>query len=447
MPRSARPSRRQFLAQAAAAGISLPFFVRTLRSAPPSEAVRHASFGGAGMAAADHQAIAGHPNVKFRCVVDVDAERGEKVKDRFPDVVVYRDWREMLDKEANGLDSVNVGTPDHMHAPMAMSALQRGLAVYCQKPLTHDVFESRRLAEVAREKKLVSQMGIQVHSSDEYRMAVRLVQDGAIGLVKEVHTWSNKKWGDPNPRPETSETPPASFNWDLWLGVCAERPYIGGGYYHPGNWRKRLDFGTGTFGDMGCHIYDPVFKALALTAPLSVRSEGQKPNDYNWANDAVVHYVFPGTKFTAGKTVAVTWYDGDQRPPREIVSQIGKTELPGQGSIFLGEKGVMVLPHVAIPILLPEEKFKDYARPTLEPVNHWHQFVEAVRGNGKTSANFDYAGPLTESILLGGVASRFPQTTLEWDAAKLRITNVTQATQYLRRIYRKGWEVPGLSDV
>jgi predicted dehydrogenase len=440
-------SRRQFLAQAAAAGISLPFFVRTLRSAPPSEAVRHASFGAAGMAQADYQAIAGHPNVRFRCVADVDAERGEKVKNRFPDVVVYRDWREMLDKEAKNLDSVNVSTPDHMHAPMAMSAMQRGLAVYCQKPLTHDVFESRRLTEVAREKKLVSQMGIQVHSSVEYRTAVRLVQDGAIGLVKEVHTWSNKKWGDPAPRPSQVDTPPASLDWNGWLGVCAERPFIGGGYYHPGNWRKRLDFGTGTFGDMGCHIYDPVFKALALTAPISVRSEGPKPNDYNWANDAIVHYVFPGTKFTAGKTVAVTWYDGDQRPPADIVAQIGKTPLPGQGSIFLGEKGVMVLPHVAMPILLPEEQYKDYAPPKLDDVSHWHQFVEAVRGNGTTSASFDYAGPLTESILLGGVASRFPQTTLQWEADKLRFTNVTEANQLLRRTYRKGWEVAGLSDV
>jgi predicted dehydrogenase len=399
------------------------------------------------MAAADHQAIAGHPQVKFVCVVDVDAERGEKVKDRYPDVKVYRDWREMLDKEAKNLDSVNVGTPDHMHAPMAMSALQRGLAVYGQKPLTHDVFESRRLAEVAREKKLVTQMGIQVHSSNEYRMAVRLVQDGAIGPVKEVHTWSNKKWGDPSPRPETSDAPPASLNWDQWLGVAPERPFIGGGYYHPGNWRKRLDFGTGTFGDMGCHIYDPIFKALALTAPISVRSEGPSPNAHNWANDAIVHYVFPGTKFTASKIVGVTWYDGDQKPPQEIVALIGKTELPGQGSIFLGDKGVMVLPHVAMPILLPDEKYKDYARPTLEPVNHWHQFVEAVRGNGQTSANFDYAGPLTEAILLGGIASRFPKTTLEWDAAKLRFTNVADANQYIRRTYRKGWEVPGLSDV
>ncbi len=446
IPRMPRTSRRQFFAQAAAAGISLPFFVRTLRSAPPSEAVRHASFGAAGMAAADHQAIAAHPNVKLRCVVDVDAERGEKVKDRFPDVVVYRDWREMLDKEAKNLDSVNVGTPDHMHAPMAMSAFERGLAVYCQKPLTHDVFESRRLAEVAREKKLVSQMGIQVHSSIEYRTAVRLVQDGAIGPVKEVHTWSSKKWGDPEPRPTRTDTPPASLDWDGWVGVCAARPFIGGGYYHPGNWRKRLDFGTGTFGDMGCHIYDPVFKALALTAPLSVRSEGPQPNDYNWANDAIVHYVFPGTKFTAGKMVGVTWYDGDQRPPQELVAQIGKTRLPGQGSIFLGEKGVMVLPHSDLPILLPEEQYKDYARPNLDEVSHWHQFVEAVRGNGQTSANFDYAGPLTEAILLGGVASRFPKTTLEWDAAKLQFTNVADANQYLRRTYRKGWEVAGLSD-
>jgi len=197
---------------------------------------------------------------------------------------------------------------------------------------------------------------------------------------------------------------------------------------------------------MGCHIYDPVFKALALTAPLSVRSEGPTPNAHNWANDAVVRYVFPGTKFTAGKTVGVTWYDGDRRPPQEITAQIGKTKLPDQGSIFLGEKGVMVLPHVAMPTLLPEEKFKDYARPTLEPVNHWHQFVEAVRGNGQTSANFDYAGPLTEAILLGGIASRFPQTTLHWDAAKLRFTNVADANQFIRRNYRKGWEVAGLSD-
>src|SRR5438477_266406 len=142
----------------------------------------------------------------------------------------------------------------------------------------------------------------------KHKVVVRLVHDGAIGKVKEVHSWSGKSWGDTKPKPDRTDTVPAGFDWDKWLRVAAERPFIGGGYYHPGNWRKRLDFGTGTFGDMGCHIYDPVFEAIALTAPLSVRSEGPVPTADSWANDAVVHYTFPGTKFTDGKTVAVTWY-------------------------------------------------------------------------------------------------------------------------------------------
>jgi predicted dehydrogenase len=216
---------------------------------------------------------------------------------------------------------------------------------------------------------------------------------------------------------------------------------------HPGIWRKRLDFGTGTFGDMGCHIYDPVFEALALTSPLSVHSTGPRPSDYNWANDALVKYVFPGTKFSEGKTVNVTWYDGDQRPPKEIASLVGDRKLPGQGSLFIGTTGLMILPHVGRPILLPEEQYKDFAAPAIQGANHYHQFVDAVRGEGKTSAGFDYSGPLTEAVLLGGVASRFPSTTLEWDAKALKFTNLAEANQYLRREYRKGWEVPGLSDV
>ncbi|HZL89079.1 MAG TPA: Gfo/Idh/MocA family oxidoreductase [Pirellulaceae bacterium] len=441
-----RTTRRSFLKSAAAAAIAAPYFIRNLRAAPPSETVRHASFGAGGMASADLHAIASHSNAKLICVADVDTHPSGILKSKeFPDIRVYQDWRELLDKEGKNLDSVNVGTPDHMHAPIAASAMQLGLAVYCQKPLTHDVYESRRLAEIAREKKVVTQMGIQVHSAVEYRMAVKLVQDGAIGPIKEVHSWSSKKWGDPSPRPDRSDPVPASLNWELWLGVSAQRPFIGEGYYHPGNWRKRLDFGTGTFGDMGCHIYDPVFEALGVGSPISVRSEGPKPNEHNWANDAIVHYVFPGTKFTEGKTVNVTWYDGDQRPPKSVIEQLGKSPMPDQGSIFLGAKGVLLLPHVAAPILLPEELFKDYKRPELPPANHWHQFVEAVRGNGQTTASFDYAGPLTEAILLGGVASRFPQQTLEWDGPALKFTNVAEANELVRRTYRKGWEVVGLS--
>jgi predicted dehydrogenase len=260
-----------------------------------------------------------------------------------------------------------------------------------------------------------------------------------------VHTWSDKKWGDESPKPDRKDNPPAGFHWDNWLGVMAERPFIGGGYYHPANWRKRIDFGTGTFGDMGCHIYDPVFEALGVTAPLSVRSSGEKPGKDNWANNAVVEYVFPGTKFTADKTVKVTWYDGDRKPPKEVAGLVGNMALPGQGSLLIGDKGIMIIPHVAMPILLPAEQYKDFKLPAVEGKNHWHEFVEAVRGNGKTSAPFDYAGPLTEAVLLGGVASRFPNMTIEWDAAALKFTNTPEANQYIRREYRKGWESPGLS--
>jgi predicted dehydrogenase len=442
MHRSPRDSRRSFL-KAAAIGITAPYFIPNLRAAPPSETVRHASFGASGMAGADLGAIASHPNVRLVCVADVDENHSAALlksrKDpKDPNLKSYVDYRELLDKEGKNLDSVNVSTPDHMHAPIAMAAMQLGLAVYGQKPLTHDVYETRRLTEVAREKKLVTQMGIQIHSSREYKTAVQLVHNGAIGGVKEVHTWSDKKWGDPAPKPDRKDPVPAGFHWDLWLGVMEERPFIGNGYYHPGNWRKRVDFGTGTFGDMGCHIYDPVFEALGVTAPLSVRSGGEKPSNDNWANNAVVEYIFPGTKFTADKTVKVTWYDGDRKPPKEIAGLVGTVALPGQGSLLIGDKGLMIIPHVAMPILLPEEQYKGSELPQVEGKNHWHEFVEAVRGNGKTSAPFDYSGPLTEAVLLGGVASRFPNTTLEWDAAALKFTNVTDANQYIRRAYRKG---------
>ncbi len=437
-------NRRSFLAHLGTAGLVAPFITRDLLAASPNEILRHASFGATGQAGADLSAISASPLVKLVAVADVDLTHTVGLKKRFPDVKVYQDWRELLDKEQKNIDSVNVSTPDHMHGPIGMSALQLGKHMFGEKPLTHDIYETRQLTLMARQKGLVTQMGIQIHSSQEYRLAVRLIQDLAIGKVREVHTWSSKQWGDSNPRPEQSDPVPEGLNWDLWLGVAESRPFIGRQYYHPSNWRKRLDFGTGTFGDMGCHIYDPVFKALALTAPVTVRSEGPTPNAWNWANNAVVHYVFPGTTFTEGQTVKVTWYDGNQRPPKEIQALLEGDRLPDQGSIFIGAKGVMLLPHIASPQLYPDAQFKDYPRPRVGSNNHYAQFAEACRGNGKTAANFDYAGPLTESVLLGGVASRFPKTTLEWNAAEIKFNNVPEANQYLRRKYRKGWEVAGL---
>ena len=443
-------TRRTFLQQLAAGAAAAPFITRGLLAQSPNSKIRHATFGAAGMAWADVTAIAKHPAIEVVAACDVDEKRTAEFRKKFPEARVYRDFRELLDKEKD-LQTVNVSTPDHMHAPIAMSAMQRGLHVYGQKPLTHDLFETRRLTGFAREKKLVTQMGIQIHSSTEYRTAVMMVQAGAIGKIKEVHTWSNKTWGDIGAMPEKTDPVPEGLDWDKWLGIAAERPFIGGGWYHPGNWRRRLDFGTGTFGDMGCHIYDPVFKALALTAPITVRSEGAAPNAHSWATDAIIKYVFPGTPYTEGKTVGVTWYDGSQRPPAEIQAlalepsegeEKKKKALPDQGSIFIGTKGVMLLPHIAMPKLFGEAK--DAKFDSEEGEDHWLQFVNAVQSQGKPGANFDYAGPLTEAVLLGSVATRFPMTTLDWDAAALKFTNTAEANQYVRRTYRKGWEVTGL---
>ena len=176
----------------------------------------------------------------------------------------------------------------------------------------------------------------------------------------------------------------------------------------------------------------------------SVRSEGAAPNGQSWALDSVIHYVFPGTSVTEGKTVSITWYDGDARPPEEIQALAGSRQLPGQGSLFIGTKGVMLLPHVAMPVLLPEEQFKDFPMPQHETVNHYHQFVEAVMGNGKTTTSFDYSGPLTEAVLLGPLATRFPKTTLEWTSAKLKFPNSPEANHHVRTTYRDGWKVKGL---
>jgi predicted dehydrogenase len=423
--------------------LAAPFFVRNLISAPPSDQFRLGAFGAGGMAYVTFDVLLRHPKVKLISVAEVDSAQLKQQKQRAPDARVYEDWRQMLAKEHSNLDAVCVGTPDHMHAPMAMSAMHFGLPVYQQKPMAHSVHEVHMLTAMAKKKNLVTQMGIQIHSAREYKTAVELIQSGAIGKIKEVHSFSEKKWGDSDPLPERTDPVPSTLNWDLWLGVAQPRPFILD-VYHPVNWRKRIDFGTATFGDMGCHILDPVFGALGLAAPLSVRSEGAAPNGQSWALDTVIHYVFPGTSVTEEKTVPITWYDGDARPPQEIQALAGSRKLPGQGSLFIGTKGVMLLPHVAMPILLPEDQFKDFPMPQHETVNHYHQFVEAVMGNGKTTTSFDYSGPLTEAVLLGPLSTRFPKTTLEWNSAQLKFTNSPEANQYVRTKYRDRWKVKSL---
>jgi predicted dehydrogenase len=438
-----RSSRRTFLKAAGAAALAFPFITSNLLAEPPSRRVRHASFGAGGMAWADLTQIANTPNVDIVAVCDVDVSHWGEAKKQFPNARFYQDWRELLDKEASNLDSVNVSTPDHMHAPIAMSAMQLGKHVYCQKPLAHEVYEVRRMTELAHHKKLVTQMGIQVHSDAYYRIAVRLLQDNTVGKIKAVHSWCNKSWGDDTARPDRSDPVPGGFDWNLWLGVCAERPFIGDQYYHPGTWRKRLDFGTGTLGDMGCHIFDPVFGGLELTAPVAVRSEGPAPNAWNWALNGQAAYTFKGTAHTAGETLPVTWYDGTAKPPAEVIALVEGDYPEAAGSIFVGTEGVLLLPHVDRPALYPREKFKDFKLPHLPGLKHWAQFINACRGEDQTTASFAFAGPLAETILLGCVASFFPQTTLQWHSRKLKF-DLAEANHHLRRGYRQGWEVKGL---
>ena len=439
------PSRRSFVKASALAGASLPLFNIGTAGAAPGEKVNHASFGASGMAWSDINSLARHEHFNLAAVCEVDESRLRKVKEAFPKARIYKDWRILLEKEHKHLDSVNVSTPDHMHAPIAVTAMKLGLPVYGQKPLAQTLYETRRMMQVAKETGVVTQMGIQLSSSTYERLVVRMIQDGIIGKVKEVHIFSNKTWGDADLRPDRSDPIPASLDWELWCGTRPKPSYING-YYHPGQWRKRLDYGTGTLGDMGCHIYSPMFGALGFRAPLAVRSIGGEPNEYNWAVNEQLEYIFPQTKYTARKTTKVTWYDGALRPPQEIQELVGGT-IPTQGAVFVGTKGALLAPHGGLPKPYPREDFEGYRYPKFAARHHYKDFINAVRGEDvKPIADFyEYGGPLTETVLLGGLASRFPNKVLKWDAKKLRFTNHDAANEFIRCDYRKGWEVEGLS--
>ncbi|MDC0265996.1 Gfo/Idh/MocA family oxidoreductase [Mariniblastus sp.] len=407
-----------------------------------NEKFRTAHIGVGGMGGADLGSIASHPQVEVAALVDVDANTLKGASQKHPGAETFADYREMLSKLGDKIDGVVISTPDHTHAPAAMSALNLNKPVYCQKPLTHEVFEARKLREVAEQKNLVTQMGIQVHSSAPYRRAVEMIQSGVIGKVSEVHAWSNKNWGyDGGPFPKRAGGPPAQLDWDLWLGVTATRPYCDN-VYHPGSWRKMIDFGTGTLGDMGVHIFDTPYAALKLTAPKWAKTTCRKPTGVGHPEKNIVEYEFPGTAYTTD-SMTWKWYDGSYAPPQELELPQG-LKLPGQGALFIGENGQMLLPHVGEAQLFPQQQFKDYQRPDIGSNNHYHQWVDACLGNGQTSADFGYAGPLTEALLLGVVANRFPGETLNWDAENLKVTNLDAANQLIKRNYRKGFEVTGL---
>jgi predicted dehydrogenase len=439
-------TRRGFLKRVAAVGVAAPLIVPRLSFAsPPSSRLQHAAIGVGGQGVSDLGNIHSSGKVDVIALCDIDEQNLQKAAQLYPQARLYRDWREMLEKEAKNLDSVNVSTPDHTHAPASMSAIREGLHVFCEKPLTHDVYEARKVAEAARKRGVATQMGNQIHSHEFYRTAVQWVKDGAIGKVKEWHSWSAAIYTtEDKKRPEGADPIPPHVDWDLWLGTAPERPYKDK-LYHPFWWRNWRDFGGGAMGDFGCHIFDPVFTALNIGDPLTISSEPESTSEEVWPGWVVNHYTFPGTALTVGKTIAATWRDGGKKPSPEVSPHLPKGfELPPSGSILIGEEGSLLIPHVAEPKLFPEEKFKNYPKPDVGGLNHYHDFVEAALGNGVAGSNFDYAGPLTEAVLLGNVANRFPGQTLEWNAKALRFTNNREANNYLRRRYRRGWKVRGL---
>jgi predicted dehydrogenase len=426
----------------------LPGGVVTARAASPNGKLRTAHIGVGGMGGGDLNSIASHKQVEVAALCDVDSKNLAAAAGKHPGAKTFKDFREMISSLGDTIDAVVVSTPDHTHAPAAMTALNAGKPVYCQKPLTHEVFEARALRAVAEKKNLVTQMGIQVHSSGVYRRAVDLIQAGAIGKVSQVHAWSNKNWGYDGGPLKAGAAAPETLDWNLWLGTAPQREFAAG--LHPGGWRKFIDFGTGTLGDMGVHIFDTPYDALALTAPKWAKTTCRTPTDVGHPEKNIVEYEFPATKFTT-ESLSWKWYDGSFAPPSLAELNLPASakipadfKLPGQASLFVGEGGVMLLPHVAEAVLFPEAKFKDYVRPKNDGGNHYHQWVDACLGTAKASASFAYAGPLTEALLLGVVANRFPDTKLEWDAANLKVTNVAEANKLLRRTYRKGFEVEGL---
>jgi predicted dehydrogenase len=432
-------SRRQFLQTVGATAAVAPFLSIPARAA--ADTVRHASIGASGQALSDLMSFAKHPAFELVAVADVDLGRFERLQERFPKARVYQDWRELLKKEHKNIDSVNVSTPDHMHCLIALEAMKQGKPVYVQKPLCNTIEETRMLTEYARRKGLTTQMGIQVSSSRPQRYGEALVRSGIVGKIREVHTFSNKSWGDDKPLPEQTDPVPAPLDWDEWLGVSAERPFKSG-VYHPGQWRRRVGFGTGTLGDMGCHIYSPPYRALNLTSPIAVTAYGPSPTAESWATKARVKLTYPGTEYTADKTVDVWWYDGGELPPDAIREPIG-ARVPEQGSVVVGTDGMIVLPHVtAEAFVLPDSKMAALPQIELADRDHYGEFIDVVRGGGKEkcSANFDYAGPLTESVIIGNVAARFPGETLRFDAKALTFPDKPAADEFLRRSYRSGWK-------
>jgi len=444
-------SRREFLRRSAMASVAAPFVLRaSARGASANGRLQHACIGMGGMGVGDLQNFLQYPHLDVVAICDVDENTLTSAAAKVPQARRYRDWRELLEKEGDRIDTVNVTVPDHMHFPIAWAAIQRGKHVYCQKPMCHDVAEVRALAEAARAKKVVTQLGTQLASMAGDRTTVQWLREGVVGQVKHIYLSANRPgaveaYRPVGPRPPGGQSPPSTLAWDLWLGTAPERPYVPE-IYHPVKWRGWLDFGTGWSGDIGCHIFDAVWKGLGLTSPRSVVARVQE----SWKNSPArradtwpqanhITWTFAGNERTEGSELTVEWFDGEFWAPKEIRALYSVEDYPTESAMVIGTKGALLNPLGSTALLLPEDKFKDVPRPKFDNRNHYHHFLDAVRGGPMCESHFGQSGPMTEAILLGTVAVRLPETTLEWQAGPMKFRNNTDADKLLQRRYRAGW--------
>lgn len=436
MPR--KTTRREFVQQsgALAAALWVGGSVQGQESRSANEKLNIAAIGAGGKGRTDIRECSTE-NIVALC--DPDEERAAESYAKYPKADRYHDYRKMLE-ERKDLDAVIVSAPDHTHAPASIMALKNGLHVYCQKPLTHSVYEARMMRKVAGEQNVITQMGNQGHSFDGTRRVVELVRAGVIGDVHEVHVWTDrpgKYWKQPLDRPQAHPPIPKHLDWDLWLGPAPERPYHP--TYVPHDWRAWWDFGTGAMGDMACHVADTAFWALELGYPTSVEAQVPYLHPESCPTWEIIKYEFParGEK----PPVKLTWYDAGKQPPQELGD--GKP-LASNGTLMIGSEGTLYSddPYCSTFKLLPEEKFADLEGP--EPWiprtgnSPYKEWIGAIKGGPMSLSNFDYASKLTEMVLLGNVAVRVGKK-IEWDAENMQATNAPEAAQYVQREYRSGW--------
>ncbi|OHB78753.1 MAG: hypothetical protein A2W31_10680 [Planctomycetes bacterium RBG_16_64_10] len=419
----------------AVAGLTAPAGLAAARESP-SARLNIGIIGAGGRGAANAQEVA-RENIAALC--DVDAQRLAQAAAQYPQARQYADWRKLLDQK--DLDAVVVSTADHTHAFASVWAMNRGLSVYCEKPLAHSVYEARVMQEkyLANKDRLATQMGTQMHATDNYRRVVELIQSGAIGPVREVHVWCGRKGLADGARPPDEHPVPAHLDWDLWLGPAPFRPYHPS--YLPGcmTWEQWWDFGNGCLGDMGSHLIDLPFWALALRDPLTVSAAGAPLRAETYPEWLTVCWEHPARGSLS--PLKLYWYDGVKRPESPPGHDLNQW---GIGVLFIGDAGMLLADYDRW-ILLPEAKFKDFQPPQPripQSPGHYQEWLHAAKTGADTLCNFDYSGKLIEHNLLGVVAFR-AQSQLAWDPASLTATNCPPAASLIRREVRAGWTLDG----